>query len=98
MSSTSQAQVEKSWSAYEKSRIAMTVSCRDADPVPKVAGAGEIFEREGQRLQLMHEGTVVKADSYHGPWVTEIIRRLQGHHEPQEELLFHHLLAHCRKS
>jgi FkbM family methyltransferase len=96
MSSTSQAQAEKSWSAYEKSRIAMTVSCRDTDTVPKVAGAGEIFEREGQRLQLMHEGTVVKADSYDGPWVTEIIRRLQGHHEPQEELLFHHLLAHCR--
>jgi FkbM family methyltransferase len=74
----------------------MAASCRDADLIPKVAGAGEIFEREGQRLQIMHEGTVVKADGYFGPWMTEIIRRLQGHHEPQEELLFHHLLAHCR--
>jgi len=74
----------------------MTVGCRDADSIPKVAGAGEIFERQGQLLQLMHQGTVVKADGYYGPWMTEIIRRLQGHHEPQEELLFHNLLAHCR--
>lgn len=74
----------------------MTVSCRDADSIPKVAGAGQVFEREGQRLQLMHEGTLVKADGYYGPWMTEIIIRLQGHHEPQEELLFHHLLRHCR--
>ena len=98
MISTPQAQAEKSWSAYEEKRICMTVSCRDADLIPKVAGAGQVFEREGQRLQLMHEGTLVKADGYYGPWMTEIISRLQGHHEPQEELLFHHLLRHCRPS
>jgi FkbM family methyltransferase len=28
--------------------------------------------------------------------MTEIIRRLRGHHEPQEELIFHHLLPHAR--
>jgi hypothetical protein len=98
MISTPQAQAKKSWSAYEEKRICMTVRCRDADSIPKVAGAGQVFEREGQRLQLMHEGTLVKADSYYGPWMTEIISRLQGHHEPQEELLFHHLLGYCRKS
>jgi len=96
MSNTILGAAQKSWSACEEPRIGMTVSCRDVDPISKVAGAGEIFERKGQRLQLMHEGTVVKADGYCGPWMTEIIRRLQGHHEPQEELLFHHLLAHCR--
>jgi hypothetical protein len=90
MISTAQAQAEKSWSAYEEKRICMTVSCRDADSIPKVAGAGQVFERDGQRLQLMHQGTLVKADGYYGPWMTEIICRLQGHHEPQEELLFHH--------
>jgi hypothetical protein len=93
-----QGQAEQSWSEYEDKRIGMTVSCRDADLIPKVAGAGEIIEREGQRLQIMHEGTLVKADGYCGPWMTEITRRLRGHHEPQEELLFHHLLRHCRKS
>lgn len=98
MISALRAQAEKSWSAYEEKRICMTVSCRDADPIPKVPGAGEIFERKGQRLQLMHEGTVVKADGYCGPWTTEVICRLQGHHEPQEELLFHNLSGYCRKS
>jgi len=96
MSSTPQEQAEKSWPDYEEKRICMTVGCRDADSIPKVAGAGQVFEREGQRLQLMHEGTLVKAGGYYGPWMTEIIRRLEGHHEPQEELLFHHLLRHCR--
>jgi len=38
----------------------------------------------------------VPAGGYYGEWMTEIIRRLHGHHEPQEELLFHHLLPHCR--
>ena len=76
----------------------MTVGCRDADSIPKAAGAGEIFEVEGQRLQLMQEGTLVKADGYCGPWMTEIIRRLRGYHELQEELPFNHLLRHCRKS
>jgi FkbM family methyltransferase len=74
----------------------MTVGCRDADSIPKVAGAGEVFERKGQRLQLMHEGTVVKADGYCGPWMTEIIRRLQGHHEPQEEFAFFEMLKQLK--
>jgi hypothetical protein len=77
MISTLQAQAEKPWSAYEESRIGMTVSCRDAYTIPKVAGAGEIFEREKQLLQLMHQGTVVKANGYYDPWMTGIIRRLQ---------------------
>jgi len=64
MSSTPKAQAEKSWSAYEEKRICMTVRYRDAGSIPKVAGAGQVFEREGQRLQLMHEGTLVKADGY----------------------------------
>lgn len=44
----------------------------------------------------MHQGIVVAAGGYHGEWMTEIIRRLRGHHEPQEELIFHALLPHCR--
>ena len=74
----------------------MTTRCRDCDPVPKVARAGEIVEHRGTRVQVMHEGSLVKAGGYHGEWMAEIIRRLRGHHEPQEELLFHHLLAAAR--
>jgi len=75
-------------------RVRMTVSCRDTDSIPKVPGAGEVVEKDGRRLQIMHEGTRVIADGYCGAWMTDIIGGLSGHHEPQEELLFHHLLAH----
>ena len=77
-------------------RVRMTVSCRDTDPLPKVPGAGEVVEQDGQRVQIMHEGTRVIADGYCGGWMTDVIRGLRGHHEPQEELLFHHLLTHVR--
>lgn len=66
-------------------RIELAVSCRDSDLLPKVAGAGRV---EGG-VQVMHNGVLVEADGYQGPWMTEIIERLRGHHEPQEELAFH---------
>jgi hypothetical protein len=77
-------------------RARMTVGCRDTDPIPKVANAGEVVEQDGQRVQIMHEGTRVIADGYCGGWTTQVIHDLRGHHEPQEELLFHSLLEHVR--
>ena len=69
-------------------RIAMTVSCRDCEGVPKVADAGRIVEENGERVQIMHNGLRVAALGYHGAWMSEIITRLRGHHEPQEEAVF----------
>lgn len=66
-------------------RIALALSCRDTDVIPKVPDAGAV--RDG--VQVMHNGVLVEEDGYQGPWMTEIIRRLRGHHEPQEELAFH---------
>ncbi len=83
-------------SAAESRRVRMTLSCRDTDPLPKVPEAGAVVEQDGQRVQIMHEGTRVIADGYYGGWMTDVIRGLRGHHEPQEEQLFHHLLAHVR--
>jgi hypothetical protein len=82
--------------ASERRRVRMTLSCRDTDPLPKVPEAGAVVEQDGQRVQIMHEGTRVLADGYCGSWMTDVIRGLRGHHEPQEELLFHHLLSHVR--
>jgi len=79
-----------------ETRIALTLSCRDCDAIPKVAAAGAVVERDDGAVQVMHDGTLVRADGYCGGWMTEIIRRLRGHHEPQEELIFHHLLPHAR--
>lgn len=76
-------------------RIAMAMRCRDADVVPKVDNAGSVLvSQEGVRYQLMHNGIKIVADGYCGPWMTELIRRCQGHHEPQEERVFHTLLEH----
>jgi FkbM family methyltransferase len=76
----------------EQARIAVTIACRDTDPIPKVAQAGHVMEHHGIRVQRMHEGSLVIADGYCGRWTTRIIEDLHGHHEPQEELLFHALL------
>ena len=67
--------------------MALTVSCGDCDPLPKVPGAGGVEERNGTRVQVMHNGVVVEEGGYFGPWMDEIIRCLRGHHEPQEELV-----------
>lgn len=76
-------------------RIAMTARCRDCDPVAKVADAGAVVsDDENRRLQIMHNGLRVLADGYYGPWMTDLIGQCRGHHEPQEERVFHEVLKH----
>lgn len=69
-------------------RVKIALSCRDCDSIPKVPGAGELLSEKGQTFQRMHNGVLVKKGIYHGDWMTDIIRGLQGHHEPQEEKVF----------
>lgn len=78
------------------SRTLMTLSCTDCDEIPKVADAGQILCGAGGDVQIMHNGVRVVAEGYHGDWMAQIIRGLRGHHEPQEELVFHHLLRYVR--
>ena len=82
--------------AVLRSRVALTLRCRDCDAIPKVADAGRVISRAGTLAQVMHDGTLVPAGGYCGGWMTRVIAGLRGHHEPQEELLFHHLLRHVR--
>lgn len=76
----------------ETQRIALAALCRDADEIPKVPGAGEVFEEAGVAYQRMHNGLKVVADGYYGNFVTKLIEGLRGHHEPQEEKVFHAVL------
>ncbi len=70
-------------------RIRITAECRDCDHLPRVANAGECFvDKNGYAVQVMHNGLKVLYGRYYGAWVNEIIRRLQGVHEPQEEKVF----------
>jgi FkbM family methyltransferase len=81
------------FSADERRRIELTTKVRDTDALPKVENAGEVIEHEGRRVQVMHNGLLIEEGCYNGAWMTEIIRRLRGHHEPQEELAFATVLS-----
>jgi len=76
-----------------RGRIELTVSCRDADVLPKADGAGQVFDSPHGPVQRMHNGVDVPHEGYFGDWMAEIIERLGGHHEPQEELAFARVLA-----
>ena len=78
-------------------RVEIAAACRDADSLPKVKGAGETFGEHNQ-FQRMHNGLVIRRGVYHGDWMTEVIRRLRGHHEPQEEKVFAAVLDYLPES
>jgi len=85
------------FSADYLKRVEIATSCGDCDALPKIANAGNTFGEDNQ-LQLMHNGLVIRRGAYHGEWMTEIIRRLQGHHEPQEEKVFAAVLEYLPES
>ncbi len=84
------------FSPEENRRIKMTISCSDSESIPKIPQAGEIFDGPDGPYQLMHNGIKITKDCYGGQWTTEIIRRLRGHHEPQEEKAFNEILKYIR--
>lgn len=73
-------------------RVKMTVSCKDCDYIPKVKNAGKIKKIGNKKYQIMHNGVLVENDGYYGEWMSKIIQTLKGHHEPQEEKVFHEIL------
>ena len=76
-------------------RTLIAMRCRDADALPKVANAGAVIrEPDGTVAQIMHNGIKVPAGGYYGDWMQDLIARCQGHHEPQEEVLFTEVLRH----
>ena len=76
-----------------RARIELTVSAHgDTDDIPKVANAGEIVVDGDVEYQVMHNGIEVVRGGYFGDWMEEIIVRLRGHHEPQEERAFFEVL------
>jgi hypothetical protein len=80
---------------YLAKRAAVTIGCRDAEGIPKIPEAGAIINTPaGVRVQLMHNGIKVLADGYYASGISEIITAMRGHHEPQEEKVFHEVLKH----
>lgn len=72
-------------------RINKTISCHDCDGIPKVPGAGQVMSATPP-YQIMHNGIKILYKAFHGDWMSEIMRKLKGHHEPQEERVFHEVL------
>jgi FkbM family methyltransferase len=77
-------------------RIELTTSIRVTDRIEKVSDAGAIRVVDGREVQVMHNGVMVEKDCYGGPWMTEVISRLRGHHEPQEEIAFAAILERLK--
>lgn len=69
-------------------RIRLAVSCPDLAELSPVPGAGDVFELDGERVQRLHYGGLVTADTYYGAWMTDMITQCRGAHEPQEERVF----------
>lgn len=80
--------------SYQMLRALRTVSGDDADYIPKIPGAGEIFKDEVfGPYQLMHNGVKIILNSYYdSQWLTDVIHGLKGHHEPQEEKCFYEII------
>ena len=75
-------------------RIELATRCHDMDDVRRCAGAGGVKVLSDQtRVQIMHNGLRVLADGYCGEWMTRLIERCRGCHEPQEERVFHEVMA-----
>jgi FkbM family methyltransferase len=73
-------------------RVRLTTSCRDCDKIPKVENAGVVKVFNNEKIQYMFNGIKIHYECYHSPWMNKIITDLKGHHEPQEELCFYHVL------
>lgn len=95
--------MSRPWQDYAKpaklkvleERIRITAACRDAEDLPRVPDAGRcMVDEDGNAVQVMHNGLKVLYGRYYGSWLNEIVSRLGGVHEPQEERVFHELLRH----
>lgn len=76
-------------------RIRITSACRDCDDLPRHPEAGNcLVDESGHAVQVMHNGLKVLYGRYYGSWMNEIITRLDGVHEPQEERVFAEVLKH----
>ncbi len=69
-------------------RIDKALLCKDCDSLDRDLNGGNIIGD----FQIMHNGIKIKKDCYCGEWMTELILKCGGHHEPQEEFAFYKVL------
>ena len=77
----------------QQRRMALTLACHDCDELPRVSEAGSVHEQGEWPVQIMHNGLRMALHCYYGPWNTQLVEKLRGHHEPQEEKAFAQVLS-----
>jgi hypothetical protein len=82
----------------KRKRVVKTINDLSCDKIKKVKNAGVIFEENGEKYQIMHNGLKIPLGCYHGLWMAYIIQELKGHHEPFEEKIFHEVLMKVGKN
>mgnify|MGYP005849361935 CR=1 FL=1 len=75
-------------------RLSAAKQARQCADIPKVNDAGKVTTYKGAPVQIMHNGVRIFSGCYHGERMTKIIEVLKGHHEPQEEKVFHEVLRY----
>lgn len=80
------------WNDFAARIEAASRGAADLVDIPKVGDAGEVIKKNGHDWQVMFNGLRMRAGSYYGDWMTELIKALKGFHEPQEEKVFHAIL------
>lgn len=73
-------------------RMVKSLLCEDCDSIPKVEGAGQIFDRDSTPFQLMYNGVKLRYKEGYDEWTADLIRGFRGHHEPQQEKVFYEVL------
>jgi FkbM family methyltransferase len=84
------------WNSGNYPDMSRTFECKDIDIIPKVHNAGEIITHDGYPCQVMHNGVLIHEGCYHMDWMTNIIKKMKGHHEPQEEKIFYEVLKYVK--
>lgn len=69
-------------------RINDVLACSDNSRLSRVVNAGAIVDG----FQVMHNGIEVEASGYYGDGITRMLVANRGCHEPQEEIVFQHVL------
>lgn len=77
-----------------KKNVILSTSCNDCSYIPKHDKAGQIEndDRINKQIQYMFNGLKIIKGCYNGDWMTYVIGKLRGHHEPQEEKAFYEVL------
>lgn len=70
----------------EETRIRVAATCPDLDRMHRVAAAGEVQDGPDGRVQVLHNGLLVAADAYRGPWMTQLMSGTGGHYDAQQEV------------